>query len=570
MPLFWILLVAAALRIVAITWGLPASDSWDDDGIAPRDIFVGVIMTYAPDSYYIYPPLHFVLLSLLTWPGAVAALLSSHSLRQADVIASFIQIPYMTFFSLVARSVSVLMSLATIVVIGKTAEHIGGRRAGYCAAGVCALSATLVYYGHVTNLDGPYLFWCSLSILCWVSVIAERDLRQIRWGAIFAVAAIATKDQAYAVFLLSLPLAFVLWFALDRWPRQNARRLFTTLAFWLVISLIALLLIDGAITNPVGFARRIDFLTGPASQGYSFYQDTWFGRFHLIDDLWNHFPWSYPLAATTFGLAGVAICVVNVSENRSKWVAGLLPLLVIISFTVAFNFVVLRSENRFVLPQWLYVAVYIGIAVDKLAFATDRTVRYATRLILVPLAVFALYESAAVDAAFLADPRYDAEQWLRSNLKPGDTLEIYGQNCYLPRLPDGVVATRVDSKPLTPRNPQIHVTEISQPFEAVARRNPRFILVPATWIRTYLLQIHDPLPAGRVYSTRQQATFKKTAARAYFLALSEGRAGYRLVHESVYRPVFWPEVHIHESLGETIRIYERIAVPTQSPGRGQI
>ena len=31
---------------------------------------------------------------------------------------------------------------------------------------------------------------------------------------------------------------------------------------------MALLLVDGAITNPSGFARRIAFLTGPASHDY--------------------------------------------------------------------------------------------------------------------------------------------------------------------------------------------------------------------------------------------------------------------------------------------------------------
>ena len=43
-PLFWILAVAAGLRLAGLFWGLPASDGWDDDGFAPRNFLTALAL----------------------------------------------------------------------------------------------------------------------------------------------------------------------------------------------------------------------------------------------------------------------------------------------------------------------------------------------------------------------------------------------------------------------------------------------------------------------------------------------------------------------------------------------
>ncbi|MFX8840737.1 hypothetical protein ABTM78_20500, partial [Acinetobacter baumannii] len=90
---------------------------------------------------------------------------------------------------------------------------------------VCVLNAPLTYYGQVTNLDGPYLFWGSTALWNWMRLAVERDLRAIRWAMLAMAAAIATKDQAYALFALSLPILLLSWFAVDPWASRNKRRL---------------------------------------------------------------------------------------------------------------------------------------------------------------------------------------------------------------------------------------------------------------------------------------------------------------------------------------------------------
>ena len=54
----------------------------------------------------------------------------------------------------------------------------------------------------------------------------------------------------------------------------------------------------------------------------------------------------------------------------------------------------------------------------------------------------------------------------------------------------------------------------------------------------------------------QQADFANDDARLYFMALAGEKLRYRLVHAASYRGL-WPVVHIHDSLDETIWIFER-------------
>src|SRR5690606_21443152 len=121
------------------------------------------------------------------------------------------------------------------------------------------------------NLDVPYLFWGMLSLLWGMRAVIEHQVRRWWGAALFAAAAVATKDQAYALFLLSLPLCLVFCFAVDEWTRDNARKIALTLLPAAAVALFALLLLDGAITNSGGFVKRLAFLSGPASQSYAEY-----------------------------------------------------------------------------------------------------------------------------------------------------------------------------------------------------------------------------------------------------------------------------------------------------------
>jgi len=550
-PMFWILLLAAGLRLAGLAWGLPAADGWDDDGFAPRNFLTALALTWKPGAYFTYPPLHALLLALPSLPVVAWALAHAPSLSPHDVIATITQPQYMTYFAVLGRLAGLAMSLGVIWTIAEMARLVAGRRAGLFAAGACALNFTLTYYGQVSNLDVPYLFWGLLSLLWCMRAVMEKAPRRFWLAALFAAAAIATKDQAYALFLLSLPLFVLLWFVSDRWPRANAGQVMKALLPAAIVALLLLLLVDGALTNAGGFVRRIAFLAGPASRDYAEYVRGPNGWLALLADMLGHFARGYGLLPMALAAAGLGL-----HFYRTKGVqrlAGALPLLAAISFTVCFNFAALRSDDRFLMPQGVLAAFYIGIAADVLAFAAQDRLRLVGRALLAVTALLALHWCVAVNAALLMDPRYDAEAWLAAHMKPGDTIETYGQNCFLPRFPQQALVTRIGQTDLRLRNPLPGVTERQEPF--IAPRQSRFIVLSLAWARRYL-RAGVPLGAGRIYPPLQQADFANGDAHLYFTALVSEKLNYRLAYAASYRGL-WPPVHIHDSLDETIWIFER-------------
>ncbi|WP_425994485.1 ArnT family glycosyltransferase [Afipia sp. DC4300-2b1] len=558
-PMFWIVLIAAVLRLIGLGWGLPASDGWDSDGIAPRDFLVGVVKTYTPGDYFTYPPFHLLILTILTCPGWIAGIINAPSMAPADIVSEFIKIPYMTFFALVARLVSAAMSLGTIYCVGKIGEELAGRRGGICVAGVCALNATLTYYGHTTNLDGPYLFWASLAILFWIRVMVRHDLSQIRWMTLCIVAAIATKDQAYALFLLNLPSSLILWFARDVWPRDNALKVFSTILVWSLIGLFLLLLVDGATTNPAGFRARVDFLSGNASQPHAYYSSNLSGYLQLLEDGWRNIDRYYPKATVVFVIIGLCAWIFRFRKSPGLWVAGLVPFLAAISFTLSFNFVALRSESRFLLPQSIFLAVYAGLAINELMFAKQRSVAVLSRLGVLTVGFVALFYCLAIDAAFLNDPRYVAERWLEAHASRDDLIETYGPNVYLPRFHGPGHVTRVDQTPIGSRSRLPGVTESAEPFELAVSRAPRFIVLSEFWAIRYLTDENEFSDSGRISSAEQKAHFREAPARKYFRDLRDEKLPYRIRYEAGPSSDFWPPVRVHESINEKILIFERIA-----------
>ena len=551
-PLFWILLVAAGLRLFGLFWGLPGADGWDDDGFAPRNFLTALALTWKTGSYFTYPPLHALLLALPSLPMAAWALAHAPSLGQHDVIATITQPAYMTYFSVVARLVAIAMSLGIIVIVGEMARLIAGPRAGLLAAGAAALNFGLVYYGQVSNLDVPYLFWSLLALLFVMQATMLQQPRRFWWAAFSAAAAVATKDQAYAIFLLSLPVFFALWFVLESWPRANARPVLVTLALAAGAAMAVLLLVDGAIANPSGFLKRIAFLTGPASHDYFEYAQGPAGWWSLLGDMFQYYLRGFGLTTVTLAALGVFLAV----RKRTDLAVALLPLLAAVSFTICFNFAALRSDIRFALPQAVLACVYIGITAEVLLFPAKPALRWVGRAAVTLVALIALHQALSIDAAMLLDRRYDAERWLAQNARAGDGIEVYDRNWLLPRFPAGVRVWRVGQGDLKLRAPMPGITEVQQPFAVVALRHPRFILVSANWLQRYL-PVAAP-PQGRILSPGQQADREDRETQLYFAALVHGQLGYRMVHVARYRSRLYPAVHIHDSLDEPIGIYERV------------
>jgi hypothetical protein len=559
-PLAWVLAVAFALRIVGIGWGLPASDGWDNDGVAPRDFLAGLVETFTPGKFYVYPTAHLLLLATLTSPVTTVALAKAPSLAPHDVIHEIIKVPYMTVIALVARLTTILLSLGIVYAVAKMAEELRGRRAGWCAAAVCTVNAPLTYYAKTSNLDVPYLFWGCLALLALVRAVARREPGKLRVFALCAALAVGTKDQAYALFVLGVPATFALWLATDSSARVRVRVILRELAGATLVAAVLLLVIDAAVINPSGFRSRLAFLTGPASQDFVNYTNDWRGRAIVIEDAVAKFGWFYPSAFAGLMVFGVVIGVRAQGKEKARIVAALVPLLAALSFTFAFNCVARRTEHRFLLPQAILAAVYAGIAVDRLAFETRaRVVRSAAQVLVGAAFALAFFGCISVDANLVLDRRYDAEAWLATHVAAGDSIEVHGLNVYLPRLPANASVTRVGPDATDRRSPLPGVVEVQDTYGHASLRRPRFIIESEGWVWRYLSASAEPesLPRGRLRAPTLMEHAADRDAVTFFHQLFEGTAGYRLAHVSSWTTKVWPRIDYHSSTSRQIWIFER-------------
>ena len=554
-PLAWILGAAFVLHVIGITWGLPGSDAWEDDGIAPRDFLSGTYETYAPGHYFTYPPVHLLGLSLITSPVWGAALARAPSLAPHDVITTMIQVPTMTILTFVARLVSEVMAIGIIYFLAKLAEEVWGRRAALLVALVLAVNAPLTYYAHTSNLDVPYNFWACFGLLETARAMVRHEPRRLRRAILFAALAVGTKDQAYAVFLLAFPVAIVAWLALDGGMKARRGEVLRHLAMGLLIYGVLFLLVSGAVTNLSGFRARIAFLLGPASQDHANYAATWAGRLQILKDLGRIFEEFYPWPFAAAVLYGLGHHIRRMRGEPEKLVAGLVPLLGAVSFVICFNFTARRTAHRFALPEMLLLGVYAGVAFDRLIEASRSVLaRRATVAVVAAGLLWGAWQSANVDAMLILDPRYELEAWFRENVHDGDTIEIYGANAYLPRFPKGARVSRIDVSALGSRNPLPDVTEVQAPFADIEARKPRFIVVPHAWSWRWFMDEADPgqvIPPGQAQRQHDEAT------RAYFQGLRDGTLGYRMAHAARFSSAIWPRYDIHSSCGKEILIFRR-------------
>lgn len=557
-----VLLLAAIFHGLGLSWGMPSSDAWDNDGVAPRDVLPGLAATFTPGDYYTYPPLQLVILGVLTLPATLLAVFHAESAALPDVIQEIVKPAYMTSITMTARVVTLLMSLGIVAVLALLAGDLASRERRRSVSTFAALFATLnwsfSYYSHTSNLDVPYLFWACLATLWLERAITRCEPRRLRIFAVFAAMAVGTKDQAYAMFLLGAPAALLSWAALDRWPRTNRAIVLRELAIAVVLGALVLALIDGALFNPTGFRARVAFLTGPASKDFEMLSKDAHGRLLAFAESFLYFRRHYPPIVAIFVLLGLVVGVRQAfRRGRRTLAATLVPLFVALSFSICFNVAALRSEERFTLPQMLMGAVFAGFGLDALWSLRPKPMRWIARTATVALLLLAAAECVRLLATLFAEPRYDAEAFLANHARNEDTIETHGLNVYLLRFPPGPRVVRVGKSDPARRGILPGVEEVQAPLLDIEKRRPRFVVVSGCYVWRYLERDDLERRSGYVVPATQRADAADPDATTFFQRLFREELSYRRVHEARIRS--FEHSWIHSSLGCPMFTFERVA-----------
>lgn len=557
----WILIAFVLSQLVAIGWDLPGSYGWENDGIAPRDFFAGIALNLAPGRGHRYPLFHNLVLGVLCIPILLPAAVSADSWTLPALMEKILTVPVMTGCSVVAKVLSLAMACVSLLVLARIARRTVSVRAGRWAAIWAATCLSFAYYGRVSNLDGPYLMWTVLAIDRLLTVAQSQRRRDYVLFGVLAGAAVATKDQAYAGFVLP-GLVYLLLLPLrgDR-PFGPRRAHYRNTAVAAAAGALSLGLLGGGLLNPTGFVARLRELTGGASHDWMTYERTPAGLWANVRDLGLHqeqFLWPWAVVALAWlGVAGV-VARSGGTGIRSR-TFRLLPLCAGVSSVLFFTLIVARCEHRFLLPFGFWLSYYGGIASDALlavSIARGTTVFRAVQVSLGLVALWAAGHSFEVHLTQLGDARRQVSGYLQT-LPEGTLVETYGLLVHLPHFDVSDEAPyrlqRVSRRPIPERNPLVGAREIDEPYGNVYARRPDVLVVPEDTAKHHLPR---PLRPGMTHQVVRRRTQADSDARSFFgAALTDTLDGYQLVLLAKPTLPAWARalgaepVHLHESVG---------------------
>jgi 4-amino-4-deoxy-L-arabinose transferase-like glycosyltransferase len=416
-PLLLVLL--AAIQVAGIWWGLPGMpNSWAPDEFSPLMVHDAIEQRFAGGWHVLYPPGHLYILAVALAPIEVLA--------GAGVVEFGSRTTYTIAFYVI-RIVSIIMAAGTAFVVFRLTRELFDALSGIFAALAIGLSVTFVFYAKLANVEVPYLFWVSLSLLYYMRILARHARRDYVLFAVSAALAIGTKDQASALYLLTpLPIAISQY---RSWQRHGAPApAWRALINGNTLSVIAagaatLAVIHNLAFNWSGAVARLRIMTGPITTSLQEFPNTVAGHAAMLLLGLRHVQFSMGWAFFVAALAGILLAAA--SGERRRALALLVP---IASYWIFLIAPLMYHYDRYLMPAVLILAVFAGHALSKVWSAG----RLAKPVVAAGVLYTGLY-AGSVDALMIVDGRYGAQRWMRENIPAGGRVMAVGYDVYLPR-----------------------------------------------------------------------------------------------------------------------------------------
>lgn len=389
-----LLLLSLGLNLVGIGWGLGGAWTWAPDEIRPVQVLQPSVWSGK------YPPLHRHLLSVVLKPAKAVFV-------AGDVADSVPWQEERMWLVVLERLVSILAGAGVVLLVARTAREAVGPRAALPAAAVVVVSAPFVYYAKTANLEAAYLFWFALSLLFFVRVWKSGKLRDFLLSSAAAVAAVTTKDQAYALYpVLMAACLFRIGRDYDQLPGVMARvrATFSDRRLW--GSVLVALAVFGAVYALAGgaddFVDHVKWIVGDNTMQYREFERSVAGFAQLSWSAFRHsaFVTGWPL----FLVAVLGAVLAALHRQSTLLVLASVPLGYLLGFVwiVGFDYV------RFFLPLLPVFAILAARGWLGLAGRWPR----ATHVAAVAVFASAIARCLGVDAAMLTDTRLEAQRVL--------------------------------------------------------------------------------------------------------------------------------------------------------------
>ncbi len=550
-PIIPLLLFSAALFTVGITWGLPHTESWMSDDLAPFHPLIGLSKGFSFGYFNKYPLVHQVILALVNIPlviYAVASHAASDGFRLYEFLVYVRSADFAGALMLVDRLVSVVMGVGIVFFTYLGARELFGRRAALWAAVFVSTNALLNFYAHLSKVEVPYAFWAMAGLYFLIRAVKEERMRDYVCTALFACLSFGSKDQGYAIFVLPFILYLVVHPLITREEGVPAVRVLfrRNLLIFAAAFIVIAVLVENIVFNLDGLVARFHHLTGEGGTRSISYSLAPSGILALWRDAFGVMMRDATgIPAFILGLLGIGLSVRDFRRDRAGLLLRMIFFVALVSYSLFFVQIIRQSNVRFVFPQSVFLAVYAGYAADRMigaaAAARSRIWRPALAGVLALSLAYSLYNTLSVNAAMLCDVRYGIENWMNAAMPKGSTIEYYNRLHYLPRFPAGV------------RSYQVRGGEMD-----IAGRKPDFVVITSREVAAFTLPEGGKVPAGgRVVSTRVER--RMNSGFADFLAkLRSGHLGYELAHRGDFRLRFFREISSLNISPEFVEVYRRV------------
>jgi len=422
-PLKAILALTFVLSVAGAWWGLPGP-GWAPDELSPPDVLAATAAHFSNGWWSKYPPFHYYVLAVATAPLAVIRSTACCVTSQTVVDA---------LMSLTLRAVTVGMAVATVFLIYVCGLYVFDRKSALWGALIFTLTSPFLFYAKLANLDVPYLFWFSLSLLAYLRILSRGSRADYVLWASAATLAICTKDQAYGLYVLPAVAVIVLTYRRASGGSPTARFAAAIADRRVLYALVAAVglfaLCYNLPWNVVGFTAHVKDVTGPSSD-YRIFENTWRGQLSMLSaTIWLiRLSLGWPLFLIC--AIGVALALSSRPLPRGTYYWTILPAA---SYYVFFIMIVGYNYDRFLLPLLLTLSLFGGFSIRCLLRLADQY-GTAARLALVGLFAYSAVYAVMVDFAMIQDARYGVEQWLHQNVDKDASIGTIGGAIYLPRI----------------------------------------------------------------------------------------------------------------------------------------
>lgn len=404
-------LLAFVVRMLGIGFGLPASVHADEFRIVDRVIEMINTGSLNP-AWFNYGSLSFYL-------QGTAYLLVYGVGRACGIYTDFDSVPISTIY-MTGRSLTVIMSVATILATYLAGRRLVGPRAGLLAALFITVSPLHLVHSYYITVDSPMTFWITLSFLASLSIYQAKARKPWSYvlNGVFIGLAISTKYNAVWAIVPMLVAHILNSRSLDRPIRDRCLKIGLA-----CVPLAFLISAPYSLLDVRNFARSVRYERLHYSQGHEFAESKYTSHLYYAHALIRGF------GGVQTALAGMGAILLWQRQRRMIYLLCCFPLvyyLFVGSYRVRFD------RNVICLIPFLSILAGCGLAWTLSLLLQLRGARFsrlvnpcAGLLMLVTMIGVAFQARSAMAELIemtLPDTRGQAQLWIEANLPVGSHI----------------------------------------------------------------------------------------------------------------------------------------------------